>query len=216
MGRIKVANMAHERGTCEPLPNCLAPLDNSIVDSVLLEYIEDLLGDIMSDIGGGRARDDADPNNNRSESPLLLSSKVPVREEASRVDGRRADIPSLDEVTDLWTNPFPALVERGVEDSTDRLDSGIGESTRGLGKWPSEEVRAVNKHGLIAALSDTVIVLYSFVLVGCVLGGSSGITGNTEYGESGRRAVDGRTARDPGDGGAHVVLNREVDTLESE
>ena len=61
-------------------------------------------------------------------------------EKASRVDGRPVDLPSLEQVTNLGTNSVPDTIERGVEDSAERLDGDVGVSADGLGEGRSERV----------------------------------------------------------------------------
>ena len=66
--------------------------------------------------------------------PLLFLSRRSVGEEASRVDGRPVNLPILDQVTILGTDGVPDTIDRGVIDSTKRLDRGMGESAGGLGE----------------------------------------------------------------------------------
>jgi len=73
-------------------------------------------------IGGGRIGKDADPDDDRTETPLRLLSRRSVSEEAGRVDGRIVDIVCLDQVTDLGTDSVPDTIQRGIEDSAERLD----------------------------------------------------------------------------------------------
>ena len=72
----------------------------------------------MGGTGGGGTRNDTDPYDNGTETPLLLSQRS-VSEEPGRVDGGPVDLLSLDQVTDLGTNSVPDAVERGVKDSMD-------------------------------------------------------------------------------------------------
>ena len=71
-------------------------------------------------------------------------------EEAGRVDGRPVNLPSLDQVTNLGTDGVPDTIERGVKDSTERLDREIGESADGLGEECCEEIRTVNEFRVVA------------------------------------------------------------------
>lgn len=87
-------------------------------------------------------------------------------EEAGRVDGRPANLASLDQVTNLGTDSVPDIVELGAKDSMDRLDRDTGVSADGLGK----------------GCSDTVIVGLPLVLVGGVPGDNGGIAGEGEGG----------------------------------
>jgi hypothetical protein len=120
--------------TCEPLRDCLAPFHNNTLDSVLQQEGQDLLGDLVGGIGGGRSRIDADPYDDRTERPIHILSKRCVGEEAGRVDGRPVDLPSLDQVTNLATDSVPDTIERGVEDAAERLDGDVGVSAGGLGE----------------------------------------------------------------------------------
>lgn len=61
-------------------------------------------------------------------------------EEAGKVDGRSFNLLSLDKVTNLGTDSVPDTIERGVEDSAERLDRDVGVSADRLGEGCSEEV----------------------------------------------------------------------------
>lgn len=75
VGSIVTADMAHKGWTRQPLRDGLAPFHNSMLDSILQEKRKDLLGDLVGDIGGGRTRNDTDPYDDRTETPLLLVKK---------------------------------------------------------------------------------------------------------------------------------------------
>ena len=141
----------------------------------------------MGSIGGGRTRNDTDPYDDGTETPLLLLSRRSVGEEASSVDGRPVNLPSLDQVTNLGTDSVPDPIERSVKDSTERLDRDMGVSANGLGEECSEEIRTVNEFRVVAAPGDAVIVGSPLVFVGSVLGDNGGIAGEGEGGEIGRR-----------------------------
>ena len=79
-------------------------------------------------------------------------------EEAGRVDGRPVDLPSLDQVTNLGTDSVPDTIERGVEDSAERLDGDVGVSADGLGEGRSEDVRTVDEVRVVAVPGDAVII----------------------------------------------------------
>jgi hypothetical protein len=79
-----------------------------------------------------------------------------VGEEAGRVDGRSVNLPSLDQVTNLGTDSVPDTIERGVKDSTERLDRDMGVSGDGLGEGCSEEIRTVNEFRVVAVPSDAI------------------------------------------------------------
>lgn len=119
VGGIVAADMAHKGWTCQPPRDGLAPFHNSILDSVLQEKRKDLLGDLVGGIGGGRTRNDTDPYDDGTETPLLLLSRRSVGEEAGRVDGRPVNLLSLDQVTNLGTDSVPDTIERRVKDSTE-------------------------------------------------------------------------------------------------
>jgi len=183
-GWIVAADMAHKGWTCQSLQDGLAPFHNSILDSILQEERKDLLGDLVGGIGGGRTRNDTDPYDDGTETPLLLLPRWSVGEEAGRVDGRPVDLPSLDQVTNLGTDSVPDTIERGVKDSTERLDRDMSMSADGLGEECSEET--VNEFRGVAVPGDAVIVGSPLVLVGGVLGDNGGIAGEGEGGEIGR------------------------------
>ena len=186
MSGVAAADMAHKGGTCQPLRDRLAPFHNSILDSVLQQELEDLLGDIVGGIGGGRTGNDADPDDDGTETPLRLLSRRPLSEEAGRVDGRPVDLVCLDQVTNLGTDSVPDIIERGVEDSAERLDGDVGVSANGLGKGRSEEVRTVNEVRVVAVPSDAVIIGRPLVHVRAVLGDNGGVAGEGEGGGIGR------------------------------
>jgi hypothetical protein len=157
-------------GACQPLRDRLAPFDYSALDSVLRQERKDRLGDIVGGIGGGRTGKDANPDDDRTETPLRLLSQRPVSEEAGRVDGRPVDLVGLDQVTDLGSDGVPDTIQRGVEDSAERLDWEIKESVGGPGVRRSEVVRTVKENRVVAVLSDAVIKRRPLVHVGTVLG----------------------------------------------
>ena len=158
MGGIGAIDMAHKGGTCKPPWNRLTPFHNSTVDSALTQKGKDFLRDIVGGIGGGGTRNDADPYDDGTETPLCILSQWCVGEEAGRVNGRPVDLPSLDQVTNLGTNGVPDTIERGVEDPTERFDGEVGMSTDGLGEGRSEEVRTVDEVWVISVPGDTVVV----------------------------------------------------------
>jgi len=158
MGGIAAVDMAHKGGTCEPLRDRLTPFHNNTLDSILQQEGKDLSGDLMGGIGGGRTRNDADPYDDGTETPLRLLSQRCVGEEAGRVDGRPLDLPSLDQVTNLGTDSVPDTIEWGVEDSAERLDGDVGVSADGLGEGRSEEIRTVDEVRVIAVPGDAVII----------------------------------------------------------
>ena len=168
VGGIVAVDVAHKGWTCQPLRDGLAPFHNSMLDSILQEKRKDLLGDLVGDIGGGRTRNDTDPYDNGTETPLLLLSRRSVGEEAGRVDGRPVDPPSLDQVTNLGTDRVPDTIEWGVKNSTERLDRDMGMSADGLGEGFSEEIRTVNEIRVIVVPGDAVIVGSPLVLIGGV------------------------------------------------
>jgi hypothetical protein len=134
MGGVAAAHMAHKGGTCQPLRDRLAPFHNSILDSVIQQERKDLLGDIVGSIGGGRTGNNADPDDDGTETPLRLLSRRCVGEEASRVNGRPVDLAGLDQVKNLGTDSVPDTIQRSVEDSVERLDGDMGISAGGPGE----------------------------------------------------------------------------------
>ena len=158
----------------EPLRDGLAPFHNSILDSILQEKRKDHLGDLVGGIRGSRTRNDTDPNDDGTHTPLLLLSWWSVGEEAGKLEGRPVNLPSLDQVTNLGTDSVPDAIERGVKDSTERLDGDMGVSADGLGEGCSEEIRTVNEFRVVAVPGDAVIVGSPLVLVRGVLGGEIG------------------------------------------
>ena len=99
-----------------------------------------------------------DPYDDGTETPLRLLSQLCVGEEAGRVNGRPVDLPSLDQVTNLGTDSVPDTIERGVEDSAERLDGDVGVSADGLGEGRSEEIRTVDEVRMVAVPGDAVII----------------------------------------------------------
>jgi hypothetical protein len=175
------------------------------------------LGDIVSGIGGGKARNDADPYNDGTETPLRLLSRRSVGEEAGRVNGRPVNLAGLDQVTNLGTDSVPDTIQRGVEDSAKRFDGDMGVSAHGLGEGRSEEVRTVHKFRVVAVSSDAVIIAHPLVLVGAMPRDNCGIAGEGEGGEIGRHG--GRLwsgAGQAGRAGVFALLTLEVDALKGE
>lgn len=119
VGGIVAANMAHKGWTCQPLWDSLTPFHNSILDFILQKKPKDLLGDLVGSIGGGRTRNDTNPYDNRTKTPLLLLSQWSMGEKAGRVNRRPFNLPSLDQVTNLGTNSVPNTIEWGVKNSTE-------------------------------------------------------------------------------------------------
>jgi len=191
VGGIVAADMAHKGWTCQPLHDGLVPFHNSILNSILQEKRKDLLGDLVGGIGGGRTRNDADPYDDGTETPLFLLSQRSVGEEAGRVDGRPVNLPNLYQVTNLRTDSVPDTIERGVKDSTERLDGDMGVSADGLGEECSEEIRTVKKVWVVAGPGDAVIVRSPLVLVGGVLGDNGGIAAEGEGRDIGRHRRHG-------------------------
>jgi len=74
VGGIGAADMVHKGWTCQPLQDGLTPFYDSIFEFMLPEKHKDLLGDLVGGIRGGRTRADANPYDDRTETPLLLSS----------------------------------------------------------------------------------------------------------------------------------------------
>jgi hypothetical protein len=144
------------------------------------------LGDIVGSIGGGRTRNDTDPYDDGTETPLLPLSRQSVGKEVGKVNGRPVNLPSLDQVTNLGTDRVPDTIERGVKDSTERPDRNMGVSADGLGEECSEEIRAVNKFRVVVVPSNAVIVGSPLVLVWGVLGDNGGTAGEGGGREIGR------------------------------
>ena len=140
----------------------------------------------MGGIGGGRTRNDTDPYDDGTETPFLLLSRRSVGEEAGRVDGRPANLPGLNQVTNLGTDSVPDTIERGAKDSTERLDRDMGVSADGLEEECSEEIRTVNEFRVVAVPGDAIIIGSPLVLVRGVLGDNGGTAGKGEGGEIGR------------------------------
>jgi hypothetical protein len=111
--------MSHEWGACQPLRDRLSPFYYNTLDFVLPQKSKDLLRDIVGGVGGGRTGQDANPDNDRTETPLLLLSRRTVCEEAGRVNGRPLDLLRLDDVANMGTDSTPDLVQRGTEDSAE-------------------------------------------------------------------------------------------------
>ena len=84
----------------------------------------------------------------------------------------------LDDVANLGTDSVPDLVQRGIEDSAERLDGDMGESAGRLGEWCSEIVGTVHELREVVIPSDAVVIGYPFVGVGTVLGNNGRLGGN--------------------------------------
>ena len=84
MGGIVGADMAHKGWTCQSLLDGLTPFHNSIPNPILQEKRENLLGDLVGGMGGGRTRNDTDPYDDGTKTPLLLLSQQSVGEEDNR------------------------------------------------------------------------------------------------------------------------------------
>ena len=127
VGVIGAANMAHKGRTCQPLQNGFTPFNYNIVDSILSEKPEDLLGDLVGGIGGGGLRFDPQPYDDRTETPLPLLSRCCVGGEAGWVDGGPVNLPSRREpFSNHGTDRFPNRIERGIINFTERLDRDMG------------------------------------------------------------------------------------------
>ena len=205
MGGIRAADVAHEGWTHEPLQDGLAPFYDSIFDSVRLEKGEDLLGDLVGGIGGGRPRHYTDPNDDRSETPLLLLTHRCLCEEPRWVNERPVDPPSRDQVNDAGTDSFPDDIELGIVDSTESLDWDLAISSTGLGERSCEEVRPVDENRVVPVPGGSIVVRGPLVLGGSVLGDNSDITSG-----------EGKGGRHRRHWGALVLAGHRVDAQQSE
>lgn len=86
----------------------------------------------MGGIGGSRARLDTDPYDDGTETSHLFFSWWPIGKEAGRNDGGPSNLPSVDEIMNLWKDSVPDTSERRVKDSMDRLDRDMSPSADGL------------------------------------------------------------------------------------
>ena len=134
VGRVVAVDMTHEGWPCQLLKDSFTPLDDGILDSMLLQNPKDILGDFVGDVRGGGTRRNANPYDDRTKSPLFFLSRWSMGEESSRVNGRPVDVSGLDVVTDLGTHGIPDVVEWSVVNSTKRLDRNVSESASGFGE----------------------------------------------------------------------------------
>lgn len=116
---IGATGMRHEWGSCKPLHDRLSPFHHHALDFVLPQKSKDLLRVIVGSVRGGRTRLDSNPENDRTETPLLFLSRRTVCEKAGRVNGGPLDLPCLDDVANLKTDNVPDLVQQSIEDSTE-------------------------------------------------------------------------------------------------
>jgi len=61
---VLATDIVDKRLICQPLQDSLLPFHHSILYSILLEKVKDLLGDIICSIGEGGTRIDTNPDNN--------------------------------------------------------------------------------------------------------------------------------------------------------
>ena len=123
------ADDGQKGGTCRLPRDRLAPLYFNAFDSVLLEKFRDVLGYFVGDVCRGGAGIDPNPNNDGTESILLVLS---VGDEASGVNGRVENLPIFHQLANLGTDSAPDIVERGAVDSMKRLGRIMGEPALGL------------------------------------------------------------------------------------
>ena len=176
---IQDGNSGQEGGTCQPLDKRLFPLHHDTLDSFALQEGKNLLGGIVSHFGRGSTGFDPYPNDDRTEAPLPSCLRW-VSKETSRVDGRQADFSSLDDVHNLEADSDPdiSLIERCVEDSTDRFDGERGESACRFFEGRGVVVRSVDEKGMFVVARDPVIIGCMFKGGGTKFGGNSSFAGH--------------------------------------
>ena len=80
-------------------------------------------------------------------------------DETSCIDGRVANLPIFQELTDLWRDSVPDSVERRVKDSNRQSwqeDEGVPSLPLGDGEGMFEEIRVVEEVTMVGR--DTVVV----------------------------------------------------------
>ena len=141
-----------------------------------------------------------------------------MSEETSRVDGRQADFSSLDDVHNLEADSDPdlALVERCVEDTTERFDGERGESAGRFGEGCGAEAQLVDESRIVVVTRDSTVIGSTFEGAGTEVGESSSFAGDGEGRDTGRRGAvtKGRGVRQERRARALGFLGLEIDTLE--
>lgn len=89
------------------------------------------------------------------------------------------NLSSLDHIMNLRTNSVPGTIQRGVEDAAERLDREMGMSAGRLGEERGAEVRPVHEYWVVTISGNAVVIGRPLILVGAVLGDSSGLTSDT-------------------------------------
>jgi len=124
------------------------------------------------------------PNHDGTDSVLPV---LAVRDETSCLDGRVANLPSFQDLTDLGSDSVPDGVERRVKDSIGGLGREMRMSALGDGEGMFEEIRAVEEVGIVGR--DTMVVRGSLPVRDKVGGESGTIRGD---GAVGRRLAQSR------------------------
>jgi hypothetical protein len=181
VGGIVAADMAHEGWTCQPLRDGLTPFHNSIINPILQEKRENLLGDLVGGMGGGRTRNDTDPYDDGPRLPFSSSPSGPrVKKRAGSTDDQLI---------------FQALIRSRISGPTLSQTplSGVSKTPRSdlTGIWaylPTGLRKSVVRKSerVVAVPGDAVVVGSPLVPVGCVLGDEGGIAGEGESGEIGK------------------------------
>lgn len=185
VGHIIAADVTHEKWTCQLLWNSLLPFNNSIIDSILLEKLKNLLRNIMCGLEKDRARTNTDPDNSRIKILLLLLFRQSMDKEVCRIDSCLLDLPSFDQVMDFRTDSFLDTIQQNVINATKQLDRMMEVSIGGLRNKFSVEVQAVNKFWMITVSGNAIIVRSFFILIRSEFRISSDITDNSKSEEIG-------------------------------
>ena len=103
-----IVDRSQQPGTSEELSLRLAESDVDVVDVVLLEETEDVLGGLVRHVAGCGVLLDADPNSNGTEHLGYGAIRNrPVPSKADEIDGGERDLSLMEEDADLGTNVSP-------------------------------------------------------------------------------------------------------------
>ena len=114
---VGVVGDAQKVWTSEVLHDSLVPFDHRTLDSI--EKSKDVLGNIVCVLGGGGSGMSRNPSHDGTNSVRVLPV-LAVCDETSCIDGRVANLPIFQELTDLGSDSVPDSVERRVKDSNRR------------------------------------------------------------------------------------------------
>ena len=122
----------------------------------------------MGSVGRGRVGIDGNPDDNRTESPLLDVHSVGDSEEAGGVDGVAPLDGGVDQVVNEGTDCVPDPVERRFMDRTGELERWARNSASRGQPGVLLPARTVEQLGLLAVVGDAIIVPGSLLRRDCV------------------------------------------------